>query len=311
MINRSLILAFVILASGISIGCDGKFETPLSPTGSSSVPVAETPGNNPPPAEPGVPEPVQSATMIGAGDIGWCGEKGAEQTAMLIDQNPTDVVYTLGDNAYMDGTLSDFNRCYDPFWGHFKSRTRPAIGNHEYNSPGANGYFEYFSLLSGQNFYSYDLGAWHVVVLDTERGGSAQLSWLEADLQRNSSKPMLAQMHRPLFSSGPSGGNSSLRTIWELLNKYNVKIILAGHDHLYERFSKLNSGGQSTPDGIRQFIVGTGGAGLYSFKDVKSGSEFRASAWGLLKLTLNADSYIWEFITVNGQTIDRGAESVR
>jgi len=265
-------------------------------------PLPEPPSS---PTLPPTPLPVSVVTMIGAGDIGWCGLRGAEETGKLLDGVPGATVFTLGDNAYMNGSMENFMQCYDPFWGRFKNRTRPALGNHDYQTPGAQDYFRYFGMSSSMAYYSFELGGWHIVVMDTSgniRGGSVQLAWLRQDLSKNSKLCTLVYQHYPLISSGPNGDNFFLRDEWNILQEFKVDLVLAGHDHFYERFGKLDSDGRPSPNGIRQIIAGTGGARLYDFQMIKPGSENRASVWGVLKLVLSPVLYQWEFIPIQGET---------
>jgi hypothetical protein len=227
-------------------------------------------------------------------------------TAKLVD-SIGGTVFTLGDNAYMEGTARQFRECYDPSWGRFKSRTRPSPGNHEYVSPNAAPYFEYFGPNAGPpgfGYYSFDLGAWHIVSLNSEIStelNSAQGRWLLSDLAASTASCTLAYWHKPLFSSGINGDNPHMRPFWRILHEFGAEIILSGHDHLYERFAPQDPDGRFDREaGIRQFIVGTGGVPAYGFLTTKPNSDVRFSGHGVLKLTLMNDSYQWEFIPVAG-----------
>ena len=244
--------------------------------------------------------------FVGAGDIAVCGSSGTEATGRLLD-SIGGTVFTAGDNAYFEGTAQQFRECYDPTWGRQKSRTRPSPGNHEYVSPSAAPYFEYFGALAGPpglGYYSFPVGAWHAMSLNSNVAvgqGSAQGQWLRADLASSQTKCSIAYWHHPLFTSGPNGNNSGMRDFWRMLYEAGVDIIVNGHDHLYERFAPQDPDGFPDPArGIRQFTVGTGGAPLYSVVAVHANSEVRISTFGVLKLTLQADSYQWEFIPVSG-----------
>lgn len=289
---------------------------PKSPTPSAipTVIPSHTATNIPPRAEL-TRAPVENVVsadpvIVGAGDIAICGNKGAEATAKLLDTIPG-TVFTLGDNAYPSGTAEQFAQCYDPAWGRHKARTRPVPGNHDYVTPGAAGYFGYFGASAGdaaKGYYSYDEGAWHVIVLNSEidaQPGSAQVEWLRADLAAYPTRCTLAMWHEPLFSSGPHGQDGSgdkTRAFWEVLYEQGADVILNGHDHTYERFAPQTPNG--APDkarGIREFVVGTGGSVPYVFTHVTPNSEFRrAGVFGVLKLTLHASSYDWEFIPIVG-----------
>jgi hypothetical protein len=270
---------------------------------------------------------TQSGTdpvMVGAGDIANCSNlAGAEATAKLLDTIPG-TVYTLGDNAYGSGTSTEFANCYDPTWGRHMARTRPAPGNHEYYTAGASGYFNYFGPAAGDpklGYYSYDLGQWHVVVLNTNdqckyvscSAGSAQANWLQADLADHPAQCTLAYFHYPLFTSGSySPGISAVKPLWDVLYSGGADVVLNGHDHLYERFAPQSPSGVPDPGrGIREFVVGTGGAEHYGIKTAQPTSEVRnTDTYGVLKLTLHASSYDWQFVPVAGKTFtDSGSTS--
>ncbi|MCZ7573200.1 MAG: right-handed parallel beta-helix repeat-containing protein [Ardenticatenaceae bacterium] len=251
--------------------------------------------------------------LVGAGDITGCNYDRDEETAKLLDDIPGTVV-TLGDNAYPNGTDVQFNDCYDPTWGRHKARTRPAPGNHDYHTPGASGYFNYFGAAAGEpdkGYYSYDLGDWHIIVLNSEcrevggcAGDSPQGRWLQADLAANPAVCTLAYWHTPRFSSGRHGNSSAVAAFWQILYDADADVVLNGHDHDYERFDPQNPDGVADPArGIRQFVVGTGGKGLRPFETIQPNSEVRNSATrGVLKLTLHATSYDWEFVPIAGET---------
>jgi hypothetical protein len=223
-------------------------------------------------------------------------------------------VFTLGDNVYPSGTAQQFERCYDPSWGRHRARTRPSPGNHDYATRGASGYFNYFGAAAGERgkgYYSYDLGAWHIIVLNSNCWGvggcgrtSPQYKWLVADLQAHPALCTLAYWHHPRFSSGPHGNSTTVRPFWQALYDAGADVVLAGHDHTYERFAPQTPTGRADPErGIRQFIVGTGGYVHYAIRRAAANSEMRNNTMhGVLKLTLHADRYDWEFVPVAGQT---------
>lgn len=267
---------------------------------------------------------VAETILIGASDIASCSYDRDESTAQLLDVIPGTVV-TMGDNVYPNGSLSQFNSCYESTWGRHKDRTRPSPGNHAYNTAGAAGYYSYFGAAASPlepdctsncgGYYSYNLGAWHIIALNSEialGAGSEQEQWLRADLAANPNTCTLAYWHKPLFSSGSHGNNSSIQAIWQALYDYGADLVLNGHDHTYERFAPQSPAGKAEPTrGIREFVVGTGGASLYSFSSIQPNSEVRNNtAWGVLKLTLHPTGYDWEFVPIAGQTFtDAGSGS--
>jgi len=251
--------------------------------------------------------------VVAAGDICDSGS-GCKQTAALIGQIKPTRVLTLGDNAYPDGTLSNYTTYFDPYWGQDKSITSPAPGNHDYHVAGGADYFTYFN--NPPQYYSFDLGSWHIVSLNGEIGiasGSTQETWFRNDLAAHTNKCTLVYWHEPRFSSGAvHGNNSSFQALWQDAYNGGVEIVLNGHDHQYERFAPMNvSGALDTAKGVREFIVGTGGAPLYSFGTIQPNSEVRDSlTWGVLKLTLHSASFDWQFVPVSGKTFtDSGSQA--
>jgi PKD repeat protein len=252
-------------------------------------------------------------TFVGAGDIAACNSSGDEATAALINGIPG-TVYTTGDNAYETGTATEFANCYGPSWGQFKARTRPAVGNHEYGTPNANGYFGYFGAAAGdptKGYYSYDLGAWHIVVLNSncsEIGGcgvgSAQETWLRQDLATNTDACTLGIWHEPRFNSGVGGGATFMVPLLQALYDDGAEVVLNGHMHFYERFAPQTPAGvANAATGIRQFTVGTGGKSLAGFATIAANSEIRDNqTFGVLRLTLHANGYTWQFVPVAGKT---------
>jgi hypothetical protein len=259
--------------------------------------------------------------LLAAGDIARCNSNGDELTAALLDERFGSVL-TLGDNAYNDGTLAQFMTCYDPTWGRHKARTLAATGNHEYHVAGAAGHFEYFGEAAGppgEGWYSYDLGPWHVVVLNSncsEVGGCTSTSpqglWLEADLAANPRACTLAAWHHPRFSSGSSHGSSTAtRDLYEIFHRHGGDVVLTGHDHNYERFAPQDAFGVADPTGPVQFVVGTGGGDQRGLGDIEPNSVARAgNLYGLLELTLFEDSYDFRFLPAAGSTYtDSGSAS--
>jgi hypothetical protein len=271
--------------------------------------------------------PGTSVVLVGAGDIAKCGKQDDEATAGLVtgvlNSTPGAEVITLGDNVYEDGTTSEFATCYDPSWGVFKNVTHPSAGNHDYNTTGAVPYYNYFGAAAGpagQGYYSYDFGAWHVIVLNSEISTSAnspQLQWLQTDLAAHSNVCTLAYFHQPLYSSvggstGTTGATiSSIRPFWDALYAAGVDLVLNGHRHVYERLARMAPDGTPDPtNGIREIIVGTGGDSGGDLTNIFPTSEVREGrTYGVIKLTLSQTSYSWQFLPAEGGTFtDSGTE---
>ncbi|TWD84753.1 calcineurin-like phosphoesterase family protein [Kribbella amoyensis] len=252
---------------------------------------------------------ASGAVLVGAGDIGLCGKDADEATAALLDRIPG-TVFTAGDNAYEDGSAKDFSSCYQPSWGKQRDRTRPAAGNHEYHTHGAEAYFQYFGSAAGdpsKGYYSYDLGGWHVVVLNSncdDVGGcaadSAQARWLREDLAAHPAKCALAYWHHAYFTSGDHHEPAEfMRPLVDELSDGGVDVVVAAHNHNYERFAPQTPDRVPAENGLRAFVVGTGGASLNGFGKPQPNSEAReAKTYGLLKLTLDQGTYTWEFVPV-------------
>jgi hypothetical protein len=253
--------------------------------------------------------PASDPVLVGAGDIASCNSKGDEQTAQLLASIPG-TIFTAGDNVYPNGSANDFTKCFQPSWGQFRDRIRPAPGNHDYLTNDATGYFDYFGAAAGNpdaGYYSYDLGTWHIVVVNSNiprDAQSPQYAWLKQDLAAHKGANILAYWHHPRYSSGEHGDNTSLDPIWDLLCDAHTDVVISGHDHDYERFAPINKDDQrDDANGIREFVVGTGGASHDHLTHVEPNSEVRNfDTYGVLKLTLHAHSYDWEFIPVAGQT---------
>jgi hypothetical protein len=256
------------------------------------------------------PNPPQIFT--GAGDISSCSNSGDEATAKLLDAIPEGLVYNLGDDAYDNGTTSEF-ACYNSTWGRHKSRTKPSPGNHEYNTSGAKGYYAYFGAVAGdptKGYYSFDLGAWHIISLNSNISrsvGSAQDTWLAADLAAHPNQCTLAYWHHPLYSSSGSSGGvtlTSMRPFWDRLYAAHADLVLNGHRHFYDRMAQMKPDGKADPvNGIRSIVAGTGGIGGGSVSGAFPTSQVRnGDTFGVLKLYLYDDSYAWKFVPVAGKT---------
>ncbi|TFG52975.1 MAG: alkaline phosphatase [Gemmatimonadales bacterium] len=258
--------------------------------------------------QPTAPGPDTPAVLVGAGDIAVCGSDADEATALVLD-TIAGMVFTTGDNAYEDGTAQEFTDCYHPTWGRHRSRTRPSPGNHDYHTSGAAGYYGYFGMSAGdpaEGYYSYDLGAWHIVAINSNidlSASSPQLQWLVADLAANPTVCAAAYWHHPRFSSGMHGDDAGMQALWQVLYDAGVDLVLNGHDHDYERFApQTPTGALDTQRGIREFVVGTGGRSLRNFATVAANSEIRNSdTHGVVKLSLYESRYEWEFVPVAGQ----------
>jgi hypothetical protein len=298
---------FLVALCLVIADCSGQPITgPTAPPSAGELAaIAVTPGATPVSALPEV--------FVGAGDIATCADSGADATSRLLD-GISGLVFALGDNAYPNGTAQQYRDCYAPAWGRHRSRTRPVPGNHEYDTAAATPYFDYFSTAagpSGLGFYSFDLGSWHIVALNSNipvDGGSSQVSWLRQDLAAHPAQCTLAYWHHPLFSSGSYGSAPSMRNLWLVLYAAGADMVLNGHEHFYERFAPQDPGG--APDnarGLREFIVGTGGAPLRERVSVQVNSERVLSTHGVLKLTLRGGGYDWDFVSVAGPS-DSGTE---
>jgi hypothetical protein len=262
----------------------------------------------------------QDRLVAAAGDISCAAlpTNGAscqqQATSDLLARRPLDAVLMLGDAQYMVGALPAFQQFYDPTWGRFKAITHPAVGNHEYSSPDAWPYFAYFGPVAGasnRGYYSFDLGDWHLIALNSNCGrvggckaGSPQETWLENDLAANRKTCTLAYWHHPRFSSGRAGSSRRTDAFWRVLYAAGADLVLSGHDHDYERFAPQTSRRKRDDAyGIRQFVVGTGGKSMVQFGTVQSNSEVRDNgSFGVLELTLRRASYSWRFVPAAGGT---------
>lgn len=263
-----------------------------------------------------------SATLLAAGDIAECENQGDEATAKILASYPDATIAPLGDLAYQRGSDSDFDRCYGPSWGKFKDRTRPATGNHDHSTKNAQGFSNFFGPRGGpydKYYYSYDLGSWHAVVLNSDcwRVGGCdaddpQAEWLRRDLEGNSSLCTVAYWHRPRFTSGRYGEpkeTDRVDPLWRILTEAGVDVLLVAHDHDYERFAPMNADGQPDATGVREFVVGTGGGNLRPFGNppLATTAVRDNTTWGILRLNLSPGSYAWKFLpAVGGSFTDAG-----
>jgi hypothetical protein len=255
-----------------------------------------------------------AVTVLAAGDIASCDEPGDEQTVALVASYPGAPILLLGDQAYPEGSESDYASCFEPSWGSFKARIRPVPGNHEYLSSNAEPYFAYFGANAGPNtnavsrgYYSFDLGDWHIVALNSEQDigpDGAQLAWLRADLAATENMCVLAYWHRPRFVASQKYEDFvELRPFWEALYSAGAEIVLNGHDHSYQRYGPLTPGGLPDPEGIREFVVGTGGRAIYPIRPDarREAGQGDPGSFGVLKLTLKDAGYEWAFLPVATQ----------
>lgn len=244
-------------------------------------------------------------------------------TSNILVNGDFDAVFALGDLQYNSGSLDDFNEVYDPTWGRVKSITYPVLGNHEYGQSNASGYFQYFGSRAGpagKGWYSFDLGSWHIVALNSDCDqiggcgtGSTQETWLRNDLAAHPAACTIAMWHHGRYSSGHDGDSTFMQPMWADLYRAGVEILLSGHSHDYERFAPQDDGGHlDNADGVRQFIVGTGGAfftGLGTSFDDNSQAH-QNTTYGVLQLTLRSGAYDWKFLPEAGKTYtDSGTTS--
>lgn len=335
MRSTSARVGVLVLTAAVMVGCvsapltpDGRAAARPTPSPPSSLTqeTTDTQGTpqSPQPDRPQKAEVVRTAAstdrwVVAVGDIAACSETADEVVAGLVGTMSAATLLTLGDNAYPDGSTDDYASCYAPRWGAFKGRTRPVPGNHDYRTSNAAPYYAYFGAAAGdpaKGWYSFDLGLWHMVALNsncTEAGGcgpgSPQEQWLRADLWAHRGHACtLAYMHHPRFSSGDHGPQSEVDALWRALYAARADVVLSGHDHDYERFAPQTPDGTQVSYGIRQFVVGTGGASLRSFRSTEPNSVYRQStAFGALRLYLGARGYAWTFLNTGGSAMDSGS----
>jgi acid phosphatase type 7 len=282
-------------------------------------------GMDPSPSE--APADGETFVLVGAGDIAGCKDlQGARATAKLLEQIPG-TVFAAGDLAYEKGSAAEFQNCYGATWGEFKNRTKPTLGNHEYAEPTASAYFQYWGALAGppgKGYYSFDLGSWHIVALNTNCGaqglggcgkGSPEEAWLRKDLAEHPHACVLAYGHHALFSSGVFKSHAihpELKELWQDLYAAHAALVLAGHEHSYERFAAQDPDGHADPvNGIREIVVGTGGRSHDPLGFAIANSEVRnTDTYGVLKLTLTRGHYSWQFIPEGGKTFTDAGSGV-
>jgi calcineurin-like phosphoesterase family protein len=262
---------------------------------------------------------VSDPAVAAAGDIACrpglsVTSKGCHQRATSDLLAGATAVLTLGDNQYEEGSLTEYQGSFDPSWGRFKTVMFPSAGNHEYRTPGAAGYFDYFGAAAGprdRGYYSFNVGSWHLIAINSNcgaiggcRAGSIQERWLRADLAASAAQCTLAYWHHPRFSSGSNGGAPFMAPIWQALYESRADVVLSGHNHLYERFAPQSpSAVLDRGRGIREFVVGTGGRNLSGPSSTAANEEVRNwTTFGVLKLTLHPTRYDWQFVPQAGQS---------
>jgi hypothetical protein len=320
----ALRLALVVASAVALIECGGGSPTSPAPVAAvdpdrpapGTPPVSSTPAPEPvvPTAPPVIPPPGNSSTFVNVlGDTGWCGSPALGPLSRLFDRFGGDILLA-GDLAYPSGTMEEFKQCFEPSFGRFKSRMRASPGNHDYvASVNADSYFTYFGERGGPNrlgYYSFRAAEWTVMMLNSNipiNKTSAQYEFVRTTMQQAPTRCTMAVLHHPFDSSGINGPTPALRDVWELMYNLGGDVVIAGHDHLYERHAPVNTD-QRRDDakGIRQFTVGTGGAPLYNQVRHAINSEYFAATWGMLRLKLDPALYEWEFMEMNGNVIDRG-----
>jgi Calcineurin-like phosphoesterase len=272
-------------------------------SGTTSDPVIAAAGDIACDERPGKAETTTSSTC-----------QQAATAAVVTSLHPA-AVLAIGDEQYPSATLAQFMASYDRTWGAFKNITHPAPGNHEYETPNARGYFDYFGASAGPQetgYYSFELGGWHLIALNGNcsaiggcQSGSAQERWLAADLAAHPAACTIAYWHQPRFSSGVHHSDRTYQALWQDLYAAHADVVLAGHDHDYERFAPQDPQGRADPKaGIREFVVGTGGKSHYPFTLTENNSEVRNDeSFGVLSLTLHAHGYDWRFIPAAGSRL--------
>jgi calcineurin-like phosphoesterase family protein len=326
-----LLIAGASLVAELSCG-RRELQSPTSPTvttepgattrsgDADAQPLDPEPGSAPQIPADSTPVPTVGAgraVLIGAGDFAQCGLDGVERTGQLMErllaQTPDATIVTFGDNSNDDGSRQRYD-CFDRSWGRFKGNIRPSPGNHDYDAnPNAPYYYEYFPHAgpNGVGFYSYDRGNWHIVVLNSELEDArrpAQISWLDNDLQAHPTECTLAYFHRPYWSSGEFAA-MRMRRFWDVLYRHGVDVVANGHEHFYAAFPPMApDGARDSRFGIRQLVAGTGGARLFATPVPAYGERIIGQAWGLLRLTLDAGGYSWDFIDVNEAILDHGED---
>jgi hypothetical protein len=277
-------------------------------------------------APPPPPPPPTGIVIAAVGDISCAPTSAVTATACrqlsvsnLIQNDPAVQHFlALGDLQYPNGELANFqsNSAYNGSYGRFKSQTKPAPGHHEYNTANATGYYSYFGALAGdptKGYYSFDVGTtWHIVSLNSNCSfvscavGSTQEKWLRDDLTASTRPCTIAYWHHPRFASSSRGNITEVDPLWRAVADDGGELVLAGHEHYYERFAPMNAAGTADANGVRSFIVGTGGNSMGGFSTVQPNSQVRLQAFGVMKLTLSDNAYSWQMVNESGTVLDSG-----
>lgn len=301
-----VVVALLVVAIGALTLRSGDGGTRLAAPGARSAPTSDPS----PVAAPG--EPV---TLVAVGDIAKVAADGRATSRLVAGVDP-DTLLVLGDAAYDEGSPADYARAYDPWWGRFLPITRPVPGNHDYRTPGAAGYFGYFAeQVQGRRYYAWNAGSWRLYALNCEIAcgrRSRQLAWLRADLAAHPHVPAVAYLHEPLFTcSTGHPPTAALGAAWRVLQRYGGQLLLSGHNHAYERFARQDAGGRRDPDGLRQLVVGTGGAETYPLRSRCAHRQAGVDGHdGVLVLRLRPDGYSWRFVGTGGRVLDRGRSAL-
>lgn len=289
---------------GMALACSG------SPSAPTNIASGNTQGT-------GTSSTGQPVVMLGVGDIAMCDRPAVAQTARLVAGLEGQLLLA-GDIAYPHGTAANFRDCFDPEWGRFRSRWHAAPGNHEYESPGASPYFDYFGDAAGADrtgYYAFMAGDWLILMLNSNipaGPGSAQWEFARQQLRAQRTPCTMAVWHHPLFTSGQNGPNAFMRDMWSLLEASRAEVVLNGHDHIYERFARQLADDTADPvTGIRQITAGTGGADIYSFARVAANSESRLRQHGVVRFILRPALVEWAFLGIDGSVGDSGLDTCR
>jgi len=293
--HQRLLVAGAACLLGLAAACGGSGDAPGAPT-----PTPPSGGD-------------RNAEVMVVGDIGMCGSPGPALTSALVERLSGHILLA-GDIAYPNGSVADFQNCFEPTWGRFRGRWNASPGNHEYMAANGAAYYNYFGEAAGDDrtgYYAITAGDWQVLMLNSSapaQRNSPQWEFVRRELDLQRRPCTLAVWHHPLFTSGQNGPSPIMRDLYSLLEAGGTDVVVSGHDHLYERFAKQSSDGRASDRGIRQFIAGTGGATLYRFVTTAPNSEARIAQFGVLRLSLQPTAYRWEFVGVEGGLADSGSD---